>query len=124
MKKEAETLWAHYKYEVMMHSQGHYNLIRETLKTSEDPREIQDLIDAACEIEPTKGSILNTFDHLWGYFKKDCTTEEKEQYKHLKEEFQADTYTQKDLLIFIKEMTDKYEAPYLSQSSVIQKTFR
>lgn len=122
MKKEAEILWAHYKYEVMMHSQAHYSLIRDTLKTSEDPQEIQHLIDEACELEPTKGSILNTFDHLWGYFKKDCTLEEKDQYKHLKKCFQENTYTQKDLLAFIKDMTEKYQPSYLLQSSIIQKT--
>lgn len=121
MRKEAESLWAHHKYEVMFHSQKHYDLIRDTLKETDDTSEIGRLIKDALNVPPSKGSVLNVFDHMWGYFKKVCTDDEKEMYKKLKAEFTDSQNTEEDLLNFIKQQAEKYNTEYLLQSSILEK---
>ena len=116
-----EKLWSEYKYEVMWHSQKHYNQIREELKAQLTEDDLKSLIDEALAIEPLKGSMLNTFDHMWGYFKKEATDTEKEQHQKLKENFQSDKATQTDLLQFICTLAEKYQSKYLLDSSILKK---
>lgn len=119
--KQAELLWAKYKYEVMWHSQKHYLAIRERLKQEVDINDIQTLIDEALVIQPTKGSILNTFDHMWGYFKKVCEIDEKQQYLALKENFMNDEAAASVLIEFIQKLSIRYNVAYLLNSSLLFK---
>lgn len=119
--KQAELLWAKHKYEVMWHSQNHYLAIRERLKQEVDINDIQSLIDEALVIKPTKGSIVNTFDHLWGYFKKICEIDEKKQYIALKENFINEKEAASVLIEFIQKLTIRYKVDYLLNSSLLYK---
>ena len=40
------------------------------LKGDPSLKEVQNEIANALAITPTKGSIINAYDHMWGYFKK------------------------------------------------------
>ncbi len=73
---QIEQLWRQYKYEVLWHNQNSYNNIRETMKQSPSYEDIALLISDALTIKPTKGSIINTYEHMWGYFKK-CVVRQK-----------------------------------------------
>ena len=46
-----------------------YNYIRELLKQSPTLNEVQLTINEALQTTPSNGSIINAYDHMWGYFK-------------------------------------------------------
>lgn len=118
-RHEIEKKWAREKYKVMIHSQKHYNLIREALKKNTATAELNNLIEQAFEVKPTKGSVENAYNHLWGYFKKICTEEERETSKQMKAGFMSDEVSRDELLQFISHLADKYEVEYLQNSSVL-----
>ncbi|GGI43353.1 DUF1722 domain-containing protein [Mammaliicoccus stepanovicii] len=115
-----EMLWKEYKYEVMWHNQNSYNLIREMMKEEVEYNEIRDAILDALMIQPSKGSVINTFCHLWGYFKKICTESEKEQFKRLHNQYLVGQVTERKLIFFIYCMSQFYNIHYLKESSLIK----
>lgn len=116
-----EKLWRTYKYEVMWHSQKQYQLIRDKMKENISEAELDDFIAAALAITPTSGSVINTFDHMWGYFKKTADEKEKAQHTTLKSEYVQGQTTQEDLLRFIRSLVQKYDSTYLLNSSFLKK---
>ena len=118
-RHEIEKKWAREKYKVMMHSQKHYNLIREVLKKNVNMEELTNLIEESYEVKPTKGSVENTYNHIWGYFKKICTEEEREASKQMKAGFMNDEISRDELLKFISHLADKYKVEYLQNSSIL-----
>lgn len=112
-KKYAEKLWREEKYRVMLHSQNHYNAIRIAMKEARYA-EVSALIAEALAITPSTGSQRNAIMHMWGYFKKRATTEEKTNYQQL---LQLDDFEQ--LLKFLRELAEKYEVTYLLESRVL-----
>lgn len=118
-RSEIEKLWRYEKYNVMMHSQKAYLDIRESLKGNLSYEALEFKIKTAKKTEPTKGSIMNTFDHMWGYFKKIATNEEKAQYIKYKEQFQRNHISAYELLQFIHQLAVKYEQTYLLESTIL-----
>ncbi len=116
-----EKLWAEEKYKVMMHSQKHYNLIREELKKDTSMETLEILINDAFKITPESGAVINTSDHMWGYFKKVCTAAEKNEYLRLKEAYKKEEVPAEKVLAFIRKSADKYEVEYLQKSTVLHK---
>lgn len=123
MKERAviEKEWAREKYKVMMHSQKHYNLIREELKKDISLETLKILISDALKITPETAAVINTLDHMWGYFKKICTNEEKNEYFELKKEYKKGWISQEKTLHFIAYLADKYEMEYLQNSTILKK---
>ena len=74
-----EQLWREEKYRVLLHSQKQYDAIREKLKNQTSYEEIRMMIEHAITIDPSQGSVINAYDHMWGYFKKLATDEEKQK---------------------------------------------
>lgn len=118
-RSEIEKLWRYEKYNVMMHSQKAYLDIRESLKGNLSYEALEFKIKTAKKTEPTKGSIMNTFDHMWGYFKKIATNEEKAQYIKHKEQFQSNHISAHELMQFIHQLAVKYEQTYLLESTIL-----
>ena len=114
-----EKLWREEKYNVLYHSQQHYNYIRELLKQSPTLNEVQLTINEALQTTPTNGSIINAYDHMWGYFKHKANEIEKNKSAQLKADFKQDNVQSKELLIFIKYLADKYEVSYLQKSTLL-----
>ena len=102
------------KYNVLYHSQQHYNYIRELLKQSPTLNEVQLTINEALQTTPSNGSIINAYDHMWGYFKHKANEIENKS-AQLKADFKQDNVQSKELLIFIKYLADKYEVSYLQK---------
>ena len=90
-----EKLWREEKYNVLYHSQ-HYNYIRELLKQSPTLNEVQLTINEALQTTPSNGSIINAYDHMWGYFKHKANEIEK-QITQLKVDFKQDNVQSKEL---------------------------
>ncbi|KXA41382.1 YbgA family protein [Staphylococcus simulans] len=117
---EKEKLWREYKYEVMWHSQAHYNQIRSVMKDNVEGEVLQRLIDEALALPPSKGAVINTFDHMWGYFKKEADDTEKNRHQTLKADFESGKTTCEELLSFIYTLAIKYQSKYLLNSSILK----
>lgn len=114
-QKKTEILWREEKYNVMFHSQNHYNAIRQAMKDKAAYEEVSALIEQALNLTPTEGSMRNACQHMWGYFKKVATEEEKKQYEQL-----IQTTNFSDLLTFLRRLAEKYEITYLLQSRILE----
>lgn len=112
--RQTELLWREEKYRVMFHSQKHYNLTRQAMRDRRDYDEIAQLIAEALLCEPTAGSMQNATQHMWGYFKKLATDEEKIHYLAL-----LDAQNFNDVLYFLKQLSMKYEVRYLIESRIL-----
>ncbi|MCE7786076.1 DUF1722 domain-containing protein [Staphylococcus xylosus] len=118
---EIEQLWKRHKYEVLWHDQNKYKSIREKLKYSTAIEEIETLINEAINTTPSKGSIVNAYDHMWGYFKRKCSSSEKILHNYLKEAFKKEEIDETYLLQFLKSMANYYDISYIKTSTIIQK---
>ncbi|MFW3640524.1 DUF1722 domain-containing protein [Staphylococcus caprae] len=116
-----EKLWREEKYHVLLHHQHACDNIRDMLKGDPSLIEVQNEIENALAITPTKGSIINAYDHMWGYFKKVATDEEQHKALLLKNKFNDNQLNQLTLLNYLKELADKYEVRYLQNSTVLKQ---
>ncbi len=120
MTQKKEILWRENKYEVMSHSQNAYRDIKKSIgKLSYE--ELTGLIVRAKKIDKTKGSIINTYQHIWGYFKKQATDQEKQQTFILLDQFTKDKVDEDDLWEWLANLTVKYNQLYLLESTIITK---
>lgn len=116
-----EQLWREEKYRVLLHSQKQYDAIREKLKSQVSYEEIRMMIEHAITIEPSQGSVINAYDHMWGYFKRWATDEEKQSAQKLKELFINHEVSIHDLMSFLNVLAIKYEVHYIQQSTVLKE---
>ncbi|WP_147075884.1 DUF1722 domain-containing protein, partial [Staphylococcus xylosus] len=98
-----------------------YKAIREKLKYSTTIEEIETLINEAINTTPSKGSIVNAYDHMWGYFKRKCSSSERNLHNYLKEAFKKEEIDETYLLQFLKSMANYYDMSYIKTSTIIQK---
>ncbi|VDG18086.1 hypothetical protein [Lactobacillus plantarum] [Lactiplantibacillus mudanjiangensis] len=114
--------WAYNKYWIMAHSQQAYNDIRQLAKNNDwstDKEQALDKIIASTElIEPTKQTLTTAYQHVWGYFKKICTTDEKKTYLILLTKL---TPENNELGSFLKLLAIKYKVTYLLNSRLINE---
>ncbi|PTI80575.1 type II DNA modification enzyme [Staphylococcus xylosus] len=118
---QIEQLWKQHKYEVLWHDQNKYKMIREQLKYDPTIEEIETLIKEALSTTPSTGSIINAYDHMWGYFKRKCSSSEKSLHNYLKEAFKKEEVDEIYLLQFLKSMANYYDVNYVKNSTIIQK---
>lgn len=114
--------WAYNKYWVMAHSQAYYEQIRLLAKDNEwsnaKNAEFESLLAKAASKEPTVKTLTNAYQHVWGYFKKIATTEEKQTYLRLLQELSPQT---DKLGPFLSHLTKKYQVAYLLNSRLMQE---
>ena len=76
-----QQLWAENKYLVLSHSSNSYKDIRQYLKQEVvELSQVQEMIDRACQIPEHRGQACNAFQHIWGYFKKKASLDERKDY--------------------------------------------
>ena len=114
--KSFQVSWAKHKYWVMSRSQKAYNKIRLLAKENDWSLEKQEtyekiLIDLE-EIQPTDQTLRVTYQHVWGYFKKLATIEEKQRYLDM---IDQSNLLDSQLESFLKELSVKYNQEYLLQ---------
>lgn len=114
--------WAYNKYWVMVHSQKCYDQIRLLAKdnvwSKQKNDQFQQLLKKAAGKQPTVSTLTNTYQHVWGYFKKKCSKEEKQTYLQL---LQAVTPDNDHLGLFLQHLAFKYKVSYLINSRLIQE---
>ena len=59
---------------------------------------IRDRIQQALALPENRGQVSNAFQHIWGYFKKQATPEEKADFMLLLEKYQHGQASQEDLI--------------------------
>ena len=112
-KHHCQVLWAKNKYLVLSHSSNIYKEIREYLKQD------QDLIQQALALPENRGQVSNAFQHIWGYFKKQATSEEKADFMLLLEKYQHGQASQEDLIKGIQTLLKRYPNRYLQDSTLL-----
>lgn len=114
-----EKLWREEKYRVLLHDQNAYNKIRALLKESPSLEEVQFQINEAINHSPTTGSIINAYEHMWGYFKNIATDNEKHKALMLKDDFMNHQIELDTLLSYLSQLANKYDIKYLQESTVL-----
>lgn len=116
-----EKLWREEKYRVLLHDQNAYNKIRALLKESPSLEEVQFQINEAINHSPTTGSIINAYEHMWGYFKNIATDNEKHKALMLKDDFMNHQIELDALLSYLSQLANKYDIKYLQESTILNK---
>ena len=115
-----QELWAKNKYLVLSHSSKIYLEIRTYLKQEKvSLSKVSEFIKQAVSIPEDKGQVTNALHHVWGYFKKYATKEEKDNFFEMIEEYHNNIYKKEDLIKEVKRLLNKYPNKYLEESTFI-----
>ncbi|RZT21226.1 DUF1722 domain-containing protein [Fictibacillus sp. BK138] len=128
MKKETELLWASEKYSVMAKGYNYYKDIQGKMREAQfekDYDEIQKLISEYKLKRYDKKALINTLEHIWGYFKKEAEEVDKKHFfslldelKRVEEEhFEEIPY---EIQLYLQYLLQKYPSDYLKQSTFIK----
>ena len=117
---QCQKLWAKNKYLVLSYSSKIYLEIRTYLKQEEvSQNKVSELIKQAVSLPEDKGQVTNALHHVWGYFKKYATKEEKDNFFEMIEEYHNNKYKKEDLIKEVKCLLNKYPNKYLEDSTFI-----
>ncbi|MFE1242742.1 DUF1722 domain-containing protein [Fictibacillus sp. NPDC058756] len=129
MKKETELLWASEKYSVMAKGYNFYKDIQGKMREAqlvEDYYEIQRLIADYKQKPYDKKALINTLEHVWGYFKKEAEEDDKKHFFSLLDELKRveDEHFDEipyEFQLYLYYLLEKYPSDYLNQSTFIKK---
>lgn len=116
--------WAYQKYWVMARSQTLYDTIRQlasshnALPAAQKAAKFNDYLAIAETLTPTIATLTNTYQHVWGYFKKQATPLEKQTYLQLLAQLSLDD---DQLGPFLKQLASQYQVSYLLNARIIQE---
>lgn len=116
--KEKERLWRTSKYEVLSHSEAIYREIQSNVNH-------QELVWVTARIQeakkkcPTIGTVTNAYEHMWGYFKKKATDQEREETFHLLRQYQTGAIEVDHLWRHIATLAINYDVTYIQESTLI-----
>ena len=117
---QCQKLWAKNKYLVLSYSSKIYLEIRTYVKQEEVSQNIvSEFIKQAVSLPEDKGQVTNALHHVWGYFKKYATKEEKDNFFEMIEEYHNNKYKKEDLIKEVKHLLNKYPNKYLEESTFI-----
>jgi uncharacterized protein YbgA (DUF1722 family) len=117
LPENSTRFWAHYKYSVMARHYRYYKEMQASLREFRyfpitDDNEFMNRVLALMELRPSAGALRNVTDHLWGYFKKEATLEEKRTY------FSISTAEASAQVSYLFQLARKYQQSYLIHSTV------
>lgn len=121
IRRECEDLWAKNKYYVLSKSHKEYLEIREYLKEKEvDLIYLNEKIQQVREMEGSKKDFSNAILHVWGYFKKEASEIEKQEFFNILEEYMDGKNSQKSVIEYINVLLKKYPNKYLQESTLLR----
>lgn len=121
IRRECEDLWAKNKYYVLSKSHKAYLEIREYLKEKEvDTIYLNEKIQKVRELEESKKDFSNAVLHVWGYFKKEASEIEKQEFFNILEEYMDGKNSQKSVIEYINVLLKKYPNKYLQESTLLR----
>ena len=119
-RRECEELWAKNKYYVLSKSQKAYLEIREYLKEKEpDVLWLNEKIQEIRNMKESKKDFRNAILHIWGYFKKNASTIEKEALFNILNEYMEGKNNQDAVIEYINTLLKKYPNEYLEKSILL-----
>ncbi len=121
--KELEQEWGRYKYLVMEHSQVGYQSVRNMLKDKNSYPAVAMYmsIEKSMDKKTEKGDAVNAARHVWGYFKRKASENEKTRFeKTLKNFFSGDSQI-KSVKNNLLNLSKKYGEDYLLQGYYLYK---
>jgi len=119
-KRECEELWAKNKYYVLSKSHKTYLEIREYLKEEDvDILSLNEKIQKARDMEESKKDFSNAILHVWGYFKKEASENEKQGLFDMLEEYMDGKKSQTSVIDYINSLLEKYPNKYLQESTLL-----
>lgn len=120
-RKACERLWAINKYLVLSHSHKIYLKIREYLKRDVvEVAVVERLIQEALSLEENRLAVVNAYQHIWGYFKKYTTDDEKASFLKLLADYQKGVIVKETVLMYLSDLLTKYPNAYLEQASIFK----
>ena len=116
--KKLEVEWSRYKYKILESSHKSYLEIRSLLKdkTKYPVLEFYEIIDTALETQMSKGGMINSATHIWGYFKTKVSEKEKQSFIKKMQKFENDNNTIKPIKTQLLKLALKYDEKYLVDS--------
>lgn len=121
IRRECENLWAKNKYYVLSKSHKEYLEIREYLKEKEvDITHLNQEIEKVRELEESKKDFSNAVLHVWGYFKKEASEIEKQEFFNILEEYLDGKNSQESVIEYINVLLEKYPNKYLQESTLLR----
>ena len=119
-RRECEELWAKNKYFVLSKSQKAYLEIREYLKEKElDVVWLNEKIQETRDMKESKKDFSNAILHIWGYFRKDANTIEKQVLFDILNGYMAGENSQKAVIECINTLLKKYPNEYLEKPTLL-----
>ena len=120
IKRECEEIWAKNKYYVLSKSHKTYLEIREYLKEEEvDILYLSEKIQKARDMEESTKDFSNAILHVWGYFKKEASENEKQGLFDILEEYIDGKKSQTSVIDYINALLEKYPNKYLQESTLL-----
>ncbi|WP_149716418.1 YbgA family protein [Campylobacter concisus] len=117
---ECEELWAKNKYFVLSKSHKAYLEIRAYLREKElDVLWINEKIQETRDMKESKKDFSNAILHIWGYFKKDASTIEKQVLFDILNGYMEGENSQKVVIEYINTLLKKYPNEYLEKSTLL-----
>jgi UV DNA damage endonuclease len=116
--KYLEIEWGKYKYLILERSPDNYQKIRLLLTKKEEypVEQFYRLIDESLEIPVTQNHFINAASHVFGYFKKTASAEEKTIYTNYLEHYVMTPSVMNELKHFLYQLSFKYHEKYLIDS--------
>ena len=120
IRRECEELWAKNKYFVLSKSHKAYLEIRGYLRGTElDVLWLNEKIQETRDMKESKKDFSNAVLHIWGYFKKDASTIEKQALFDILNEYMERKNNQKVVIECINTLLKKYPNEYLEESTLL-----
>ncbi len=110
--------WSRYKYLILEKAPAIYQDIRKLLKNRETYLGIEfyHLVETALQSEISVGNAVNAAEHVWGYFKKLASEDEKTRFFRRLEAFERGEAGQSSYKKYLLNLAYKYEQQYLIDS--------
>ena len=119
--RECEELWAKNKYYVLSKSHKAYLEIRAYLREKEpDVLWVKEKIQEARDMKESKKDFSNAILHIWGYFKKEASTMEKEELFDILNEYMEGKSNQNSVIEYLNTLLKKYPNEYLEKSTLLK----
>jgi len=120
IRRECEELWAKNKYFVLSKSHKTYLEIRGYLKGTElDILWLNEKIQETRDMKESKKDFSNAVLHIWGYFKKNASTIEKQVLFDILNGYMEGKNNQKVVIECINILLKKYPNEYLEKSILL-----
>ncbi|PKM64782.1 MAG: DUF1722 domain-containing protein [Firmicutes bacterium HGW-Firmicutes-20] len=120
--KKIEQEWSKLKYAVLEKSPQLYNEIRQllTVKVGYSRDEFLRLTELALTLDENTGYAVNALQHVWGYFKKLATDDERSEFEKKLRDYASGSESLSNIKEFLYKLSVKYQRAYLLKSYYFQ----